>query len=113
MAFSVGPGASAQWRPPGEIWEGDPSITRSGQDRGFGLDVDAIGSRHHLLSHFNSNSNSNTDMNLIEYKYKMNHSNLDSNLDILLISNIVSSSRVPIYFVNDSVVDRNHYTSRE
>ena len=71
---------------------------------------DEIGSGCHFLPYFNLNTNANAD--LIGYEYKTDSSNPDSDPDTLSIRNI-ALSLVSIYFVNNFVVDRNHYTSRE
>ena len=49
----------------------------------FGWDTDQIGSECHLLPHFNPNTNANAD--LIEYEYKTDSSNPDSNPDTFSI----------------------------
>ena len=77
---------------------------------GFGSDTDEIGSECHLLPHFNPDTNANAD--LIEYEYKTDSSNTDSNPDTFSIWNI-KLSRVSFYFVNNFIVDQNHYISRE
>jgi len=48
---------------------------------GFGSDMDEIGSKCHLLPHFNSNTNAD----LIGYEYKTDSSNPDSNPDTFSI----------------------------
>ena len=73
---------------------------------GFGSDTDEIGSECHFLPHFNPDTNANAD--IIGYEYKTDSSNLDT----FSIWNI-ELSRVSIYFVNNFIVDQNHYTSRE
>ena len=50
---------------------------------GFGSDIDEIGSKCHLLPHFNPDTNANADF--IEYEYKMDSSNPDSDPDTFLI----------------------------
>ena len=95
------------------IWaEGDELFTRAGNaiKNGFGSDTDEIGSECHLLPHFNPDTNANAD--LIEYEYKTDSSNTDSNPDTFSIWNI-KLSRVLVYFVNNFIVDQNHYTNRE
>ena len=77
---------------------------------GFGSDTDEIGSECHLLSHFNLDTNSNADLS--GYEYKTDSSNSDSNSDTFSIWNI-ELSRVSVYFVNNFIVDQNHYISRE
>ena len=76
----------------------------------YGWDTDEIGSGCYLLPHFNPDTNANAD--LLEYEYKTDSSNLDPNPDTLLIWNI-APMRVSIYIINDFLVDRNHYTSKE
>ena len=77
---------------------------------GFGSDTDEIRSKCHILPHFNSDTNANAD--LIGYEYKTDGSNTDSNLNTFSISNI-ELSRVSVYFVNNFIVEQNHYTSKE
>ena len=77
---------------------------------GFGSDTDEIGSECHLLPHFNPDTNANA--NLVGYEYKMDSSNTDSNPDTFSISNI-ELSHVSIYFVNNFIVEQNHYTNKE
>ena len=77
---------------------------------GFGSDTNEIGSECHLLPHFNPDTNANAD--LVGYEYKTDSSNSDSNPDTFSIWNI-ELSRVSVYFVNNFIVDQNHYTSRE
>ena len=50
---------------------------------GFGSDTDEIGSGCHILPHFNPDTNANA--NLIEYEYKTDSSNPDSDPDTFLI----------------------------
>ena len=50
---------------------------------GFRSDIDKIGSECHLLPHFNPDTNANA--NLIEYEYKTDSSNPDSDPDTFLI----------------------------
>ena len=81
-------------------------MTATASKDGFGWDTDEIRSECHLLTHFNSDMNENAD--LIGYEYKTDSSNPDS----FSIWNI-ELSRVSAYFVNNFIVDQNHYTNRK
>ena len=73
---------------------------------GFGSDTDKIESGYYFLLYFNSDMNANA--NLIGYEYKI----YSSNPDTFSIWNI-ELSWVLFYFVNNFIVNQNHYTSSE
>ena len=106
------------WHPTRVEAESDPIKTLARGPRespratkdGFESDTDEIGSGCHLLPYFNPDTNTNAD--LIRYEYKTDSSNLDSNPDTFSTWNI-DLSRVSVYFINNFIVDQNHYTSRE